>query len=71
MALLPSAAFYIDRTVGSGGEIIYEIHGGGCGHGTGMSQCGASQMAEQGKSYRDILQYYFSGCEVTSKSIIK
>lgn len=71
MALLPSAAFYIDRTVGSGGEIIYEIHGGGCGHGTGMSQCGASQMAEQGKNYRDILQYYFAGCEVTSKSIIK
>ncbi len=71
MELLPSAAFYMNRTVDSGGKVVYEIYGGGCGHGTGMSQNGASQMAEQGKAYRDILQYYFSGCEVTSKSIIK
>lgn len=71
MALLPSAAFYLDRGTDSDGNVTYVIHGGGCGHGTGMSQCGASQMAKQGKGYRDILQYYFSGCEVASKSIIK
>ncbi|MDE6850908.1 MAG: SpoIID/LytB domain-containing protein [Lachnospiraceae bacterium] len=71
MAILPSAAFYMDCTVDSDGKTVYEIYGGGCGHGTGMSQCGASRMAEQGKAYRDILQYYFSGCEVSSKSIIK
>lgn len=71
MALLPSAAFYLDRGTDSDGNITYVIHGGGCGHGTGMSQCGASQMAKQGKGYRDILQYYFSGCEVASKSIIR
>lgn len=71
MALLPSAAFYLDRVTDSAGKPAYEIYGGGCGHGTGMSQCGASEMAEQGKSYRDILQYYFSGCEVASKSISK
>lgn len=71
MALLPSAAFYLDRGTDFDGNITYVIHGGGCGHGTGMSQCGASQMAKQGKGYRDILQYYFSGCEVASKSIIR
>lgn len=71
MAILPSAAFYLDRGSDSDGNITYVIHGGGCGHGTGMSQCGASQMAKLGKGYQDILQYYFSGCEVASKSIIK
>lgn len=69
MTLLPSAAFYLDRGTDSDGNVTYVIHGGGCGHGTGMSQCGASQMAEQGKGYQDILKYYFSGCEVASKSI--
>ena len=71
MTLLPSAAFYLDRGTDSDGNITYVIHGGGCGHGTGMSQCGASQMAKMGKGYQDILQYYFSGCEVASKSISK
>lgn len=71
MELLPSAAFYVERVTGTDGKPAFEIYGGGCGHGTGMSQCGASQMAEQGKGYRDILQYYFSGCDVVEKSIIK
>lgn len=71
MALLPSAAFYLDRVTDSAGKTAYEIHGGGCGHGTGMSQYGACEMAEQGKAYQDILKYYFSGCEVASKSISK
>ena len=71
MAILPSAAFYLDRGSDSDGNITYVIHGGGCGHGTGMSQCGASQMAKQGKGYQEILQYYFSGCEAASKSINK
>lgn len=71
MTLLPSAAFYVDRVTGTDGRPAFEIYGGGCGHGTGMSQCGAGRMAEQGKKYRDILQYYFSGCDVVEKSMIK
>lgn len=31
----------------------------GMGHGMGMSQYGAARMAEQGNSYREILEYYF------------
>lgn len=71
MSLLPSAAFYLDGVTDRKGNLVFEIHGGGCGHGTGMSQCGASQMAKQGKQYKEILQYYFSGCDVVEKSIIK
>ncbi len=71
MALLPSAAFYLDGVTDPKGNLSFAIHGGGCGHGTGMSQCGASQMAKLGKQYKEILQYYFSGCEVVEKSITK
>ncbi|MGG3467855.1 cell wall-binding repeat-containing protein [Neobacillus pocheonensis] len=33
--------------------------GGGWGHGIGMSQFGANEMARQGKSYNEILQFYY------------
>lgn len=69
MSVLPSAAFYLDDITEEDGSLSFEIHGGGCGHGTGMSQCGAAKMAEMGKQYRDILKYYFSGCESAVKSI--
>lgn len=34
------------------------------GHGVGLSGCGAQYMATQGKSYIDIIKYYFKGVEV-------
>lgn len=39
----------------------YTIWGGGFGHGIGMSQNGAKQMALRGKNYRDILQFFYTG----------
>ncbi len=35
------------------------IYGGGYGHGSGMSQYGAAQMAADGAACLDILEYYF------------
>jgi SpoIID/LytB domain protein len=29
-----------------------------------MSQCGANELAEKGKDYEYILQYYYTGVEV-------
>ena len=40
------------------------INGKGYGHGVGMSQQGAQQMANLGFTYRQILQYYYTGIEV-------
>lgn len=37
------------------------ITGGGFGHGVGMSQYGAGYMAQNGKTYDDILKHYYSG----------
>ncbi|NPV54412.1 MAG: stage II sporulation protein D [Firmicutes bacterium] len=36
----------------------------GYGHGVGMCQYGADGMARQGKSFEDILKYYYTGVEV-------
>ncbi|MBT8489472.1 MAG: SpoIID/LytB domain-containing protein, partial [Deltaproteobacteria bacterium] len=38
--------------------------GKGYGHGVGMSQWGAYQMATLGHSYANILRYYYSGVEI-------
>ncbi len=36
----------------------------GYGHGVGMSQYGANYLAEQGKTYREILKTYYTGIEI-------
>lgn len=36
----------------------------GYGHGVGMSQYGANSMATEGKTWQEILQHYYPGCEI-------
>ncbi len=36
----------------------------GYGHGVGMSQYGANCMAQQGSDYKEILLWYYPGCEI-------
>lgn len=38
----------------------------GYGHGVGMSQYGANGLAKEGKSYRDILHYYYQDIEIAT-----
>ncbi len=42
----------------------YNFEGRGWGHGIGMSQYGAKQMAEEGYTYDEILQHYYSGVRI-------
>ena len=42
----------------------YNFEGRGWGHGIGMSQYGAKQMAEEGFSYDEILKHYFTGVSI-------
>ena len=42
-----------------------ELHGRGYGHGVGLCQEGAMQMAKLGYNFREIIQFYFSGVNVT------
>ena len=36
----------------------------GIGHGLGMSQYSANKMAKKGKTYQEILDYFFEGTEI-------
>lgn len=63
LSMLPSAAFTVlDGT--ENGKVVFTLIGGGLGHGVGMSQNGAGEMARQGNSYKQILQHYYSHCEI-------
>lgn len=37
----------------------------GYGHGVGMSQYGANQMAKEGSSYKEILNHYYVNTEIS------
>lgn len=60
-SLLPSGYIILSPVMEQDQLTAYDITGGGYGHGAGMSQNGAKFMASQGKSYQDILQFYYSG----------
>ncbi|MGB8700371.1 MAG: SpoIID/LytB domain-containing protein [Thermosynechococcaceae cyanobacterium] len=49
----------VAATAGTGKPVSFAIDGKGSGHGLGMSQWGAYGLAQQGKTYRDILTHYF------------
>lgn len=56
---LNSACFYIKEVEGQ-----VRILTKGLGHGLGLSQYGANQMAKEGKDYKEILNYYYHGLEL-------
>ena len=69
-SILPSASFWLEEL--KDGETLagYILHGGGFGHGVGMSQTGASALAGQGKTYTEILQYFYPGTELGNQEIL-
>lgn len=58
---LPSPFYYVEQT-----DDGFVIHGGGFGHGVGMSQNGAGVLAENGYNYKYILRHYYSYINFTS-----
>ncbi len=69
LSLLPSA-FIAIQEVGTArdGSKLFTIYGGGYGHGAGMSQNGAQGMAKEGKSFQEILEFFYQGTELEDKS---
>ena len=41
----------------------------GYGHGVGMSQEGANQMALDGYNYKEIIKHYYTGVEISEMSL--
>lgn len=58
--LLPSAYFTLKAVP----KDSLSITGGGYGHGVGMSQNGANQMAAEGYGYWEILEYFFKDVQL-------
>jgi stage II sporulation protein D len=57
---LYSSAFVVDKEPG---RLV--IRGAGWGHGVGLCQIGAAVMANEGKTYTEILQHYYRGTKVS------
>lgn len=58
--LLPSAYFDMEMNVGES----VSISGRGYGHGVGMSQNAADEMAKEGYSWEEILTYFYKDVEI-------
>lgn len=72
MSLLPSAFISIQETgTAKDGSKLFTIWGGGYGHGAGMSQNGAQGMAREGKTYREILAFFYEGTELKDGSVVE
>ena len=57
---LYSSAFVVDKGLG---RLV--IRGAGWGHGVGLCQIGAAVMANEGKTYTEILQHYYRATTVS------
>lgn len=57
-SLFSSAFTFVENENGA------HLYGGGFGHGCGMSQDAARRMAESGKNYNEIIQFFYEGCNV-------
>lgn len=75
LALLPAAASAapvpqpVAVTMSPTAQFV--LTGGGNGHGVGMSQFGAFAQASAGRTYRDILGFYYQGAEIGTASVAK
>lgn len=57
---LYSSAFVVDNERGH-----FVFRGAGWGHGVGLCQIGAAVMANEGKTYSEILQHYYRGTTIS------
>ena len=57
---LPSTLFVVDAQ----GAGVWRFRGGGFGHGVGLSQAGAIDLADRGWNAQRILQHYYRGTQL-------
>ena len=66
-SFLPSNLFIIDKK----DDDLWNFKGGGFGHGVGLSQSGAIEMAENGFSFERILDHYYQGTNIMNIEELK
>ncbi len=65
-SFLPSNLFTINKL----NDNLWLFKGGGFGHGVGLSQAGAIEMAELGFTYDQILNHYYPGTKIKKIEIL-
>lgn len=60
---VPSNFYYVKKDTSSG---LYILKGGGYGHGVGMSQNGANELAKLGYTAAQIISHYYNGAVLSS-----
>lgn len=68
---LPSAFFCLEEVYEDGALSGYTVCGGGNGHGVGMSQNAAKELADAGLTYMEILEYFYEGARVIQAEGLK
>lgn len=67
---LYSSWFDVEKSFSSpargGREGLFHLTGHGWGHGAGLCQIGAAQMAAEGHSYEEILHFYYHGTRLSA-----
>lgn len=53
-----------DVNISTVGNVTFVFEGSGNGHGVGLSQNGAQDMAQQGYSYEEIIKHYYTGVTI-------
>ena len=66
LRFLPSNLFTINKL----NDNLWLFKGGGFGHGVGLSQSGAIEMAELGFTYEQILNHYYQGTKLKKIEIL-
>jgi stage II sporulation protein D len=66
-SLMPSAFFVFDKTYSENGLSSITFHGGGYGHGVGMSQNGVRGMIDAGLNFEQVLRNYYRGAVLVKK----
>ena len=63
-SMLPSAFFTLTAFKEDKVVVGYSLSGGGFGHGVGLSQNGAKNMASSGCTSDEILAFFYKGCSL-------
>nr|WP_225867088.1 SpoIID/LytB domain-containing protein [Prochlorococcus marinus] len=66
LSFLPSNLFIINKL----NDNLWLFKGGGFGHGVGLSQSGAIEMAKLGFTYEQILNHYYQGTKIKKIEIL-
>ncbi len=63
--LIPGTRYRFDVFKSDGTDFV-RIQSSGAGHGVGLCQWGAAGLAQRGKTYDQILTFYFPGCKIVA-----